>query len=194
MKEKTYIPLRAPFTEGVAEGLKAGDWVAISGYIYTARDAAHQKMKEALERGETLPFDLKGAVIYYAGPTPARPGQAVGSLGPTTSGRMDAFAPLLLQQGVKAMIGKGPRSQSVAKAIVQAGAVYLAALGGAGALLSRHVVKREVIAYPALESEAVARLEVKDFPALVALDAKGRDYYQLGPALYAAQQGVMYSK
>ena len=168
--------IHTPLTEDQIKGLKAGDQVRISGTIYTARDAAHAKMAEALEKGQPLPMELEGALIYYAGPTPA------------TSGRMDAFAPRLLAQGLKGMMGKGPRSQEVQEAVVRYGAVYFAALGGAGALLAKHVKRREVVAYPELQSEAVARLEVEDFPAIVAMDCQGGDYYKLGPWQYQREQ------
>ncbi|MBS6942245.1 MAG: Fe-S-containing hydro-lyase [Clostridiales bacterium] len=180
--------IHTPLSEDQIRGLKAGDQVRISGTIYTARDAAHAKMAEALEKGQPLPMELEGALIYYAGPTPAKPGMPVGSLGPTTSGRMDAFAPRLLTQGLKGMMGKGPRSQEVQEAVVRYGAVYFAALGGAGALLAKHVKRREVVAYPELQSEAVARLEVEDFPAIVAMDCQGGDYYKLGPWQYQREQ------
>lgn len=180
--------ITTPLTTEQIESLHAGDQVRITGTIYTARDAAHAKLVQAIENGQPLPLALCGALIYYAGPTPARPGQAVGSLGPTTSGRMDAYAPTLIAHGLRGMMGKGPRSQAVKDAMVRYGAVYLAALGGAGALLAKHVKKREVVAYPELQSEAVARLEVVDFPALVALDSRGNDHYILGPRQYGAQQ------
>lgn len=180
--------INTPLTDQQIQLLKAGDQVRITGTIYTARDAAHAKMVEALKNGQPLPMELEGALIYYAGPTPAKPGRSVGSLGPTTSGRMDAFAPTLLEHGLKGMMGKGPRNQAVRQAMIKQGAVYFAAMGGAGALLAKHVKHREVVAYPELQSEAVARLEVEDFPAIVALDCYGNDYYQLGPALYKKER------
>ena len=180
--------IHTPLTEEQIKGLKAGNQVRISGILYTARDAAHAKMTEALENGQPLPMELAGALIYYAGPTPAKPGMPVGSLGPTTSGRMDAFAPRLLEKGLKGMMGKGPRSRAVQEAVVRYGAGYFAALGGAGALLAKPVKRREVVAYPELQSEAVARLEVEDFPAIVAMDCQGRDYYELGPQQYQEEQ------
>ncbi len=180
--------INTPLTDQQIRSLKAGDQVRITGTIYTARDAAHAKMVEALKNGQPLPMELEGALIYYAGPTPAKPGRPVGSLGPTTSGRMDAFAPTLLEHGLKGMMGKGPRNQAVRQAMIKQGAVYFAAMGGAGALLAKHVKHREVVAYPELQSEAVARLEVEDFPAIVALDCYGNDYYQLGPALYKKER------
>lgn len=182
------ISITTPLTKETIGSLRAGQQVRITGVLYTARDAAHAKLVQAIEQGARLPVDLNGALIYYAGPTPAKPGRAVGSLGPTTSGRMDAYAPVLLAHGLCGMMGKGPRSQAVKDAMTRYGAVYFAALGGAGALLSRHVKKRELVAYPELQSEAVARLEVEDFPAIVALDSRGNDYYALGPAQYKAQK------
>ena len=178
------IHLQTPLTKQMLGQLKAGDEVWISGTIYTARDAAHARIVAAMEAGEALPFDLQGATIYYAGPTPNRPGRPVGALGPTTSGRMDAFAPALLDAGLCAMIGKGERNQAVREAVVRNGAVYFAAMGGAGALLARAVKAREVIAYPDLQSEAVARLTVENFPCLVALDAHGGNAYMDRPQAY----------
>lgn len=178
--------LRTPLQKEQLAQLKAGDEVWISGTIYTARDAAHARMVAAMEAGEALPFDIRGAVIYYAGPTPNRPGRPVGALGPTTSGRMDAFAPKLLDAGLCAMIGKGKRNDAVCQAVIRNGAVYLAAMGGAGALLARAVRSREVIAYPELHSEAVAKLTVEDFPCLVVLDAHGGNAYIDGPEAYRA--------
>jgi len=171
------IHIDGPFTREKLASLKAGDSVLLSGTIYTARDAAHKRMVEALARGEELPFPIKDAVIYYVGPTPAREGQAIGSAGPTTSYRMDAYAPTLLDLGQTGMIGKGPRDRSVIDAMVRNGAVYFAAIGGAGALLSKAVVSAEVIAYEDLGAEAVRRLEVRDFPVIVAIDAKGGNLY-----------------
>ncbi len=178
------VRLHTPLTKQMLSQLKAGDEVWISGTIYTARDAAHARMAAALAAGEALPFDLQGAVIYYAGPTPNPPGRPVGALGPTTSGRMDGFTPDLLDAGLCAMIGKGERNAAVCDAVVRNGAVYLAAMGGAGALLARAVRSREVIAYPELQSEAVARLIVEDFPCMVALDAHGGNAYIDGPNAY----------
>lgn len=180
--------IHTPLTKEQIESLHVGDQVCITGVIYTARDAAHAKMVQALQTNRPLPMDLQGALIYYAGPTPAKPGQPVGSLGPTTSGRMDAYAPTLLDRGLKGMMGKGPRSKQVRQAIMDNGAVYFAALGGAGALLAKHVKKRDVVAYPELQSEAVARLEVENFPAVVAMDCRGEDLYLQGPARYQEEK------
>ncbi|HBB59740.1 MAG TPA: Fe-S-containing hydro-lyase [Lachnospiraceae bacterium] len=157
--------------------LKKGDMVYLTGDIYTARDAAHARMDECLQRGEDLPFDIKGQIIYYMGPSPARPGRVTGSAGPTTASRMDRYAPKLLDMGQLGMIGKGKRSEEVKAAVVRNGAVYLAAIGGAGALLSKCIVASEIIAYEDLGTEAIRKLTVKDFPAIVVLDAEGGDLY-----------------
>ena len=168
--------------------LKAGDTVLLSGVVYTARDAAHKRLMELLDAGKPLPFPLEGSAIYYVGPTPERPGQVIGSAGPTTSGRMDAYSPRLLDLGQSIMIGKGARNQAVKDAVVRSGAVYLAALGGAGALMAASVESLEVICWEDLGCEAVRRLEVKDFPLTVILDAHGGDLYQAGPEAYLAAQ------
>jgi len=179
------IKITAPITDdSVVENLKAGDFVLISGVIYTARDAAHKRMVEALERGEELPFDLKGQIIYYAGPAPAKPGRPIGSVGPTTSYRMDPYAPKLLEAGLKGMIGKGTRSQEVIDAIVKYKGVYFGAVGGAAAYLARCVKEAEVIAYEDLGPEAVRRLVVEDFPAFVVNDVHGNDLYRMGRCQY----------
>ncbi len=157
--------------------LKAGDSVLISGMMYTARDAAHKRMTELLERGEALPFDIEGQTIYYLGPSPAKPGQIIGSAGPTTSTRMDKYTPALLDLGLKGMIGKGRRSGEVIDAMKRNGAVYFAAIGGAGALLSKAITQAQVIAWDDLGTEAVRRIEVKDFPAIVVIDSQGRNLY-----------------
>ncbi len=177
--------LHTPLSDEDVLGLKAGDNVLISGIIYTARDAAHKKMVELIEKGEPLPVDLKGQVIYYVGPAPAKPGQAIGSAGPTTSGRMDAYTPLTLEHGMKACIGKGLRNAAVKEALKKYKGVYLAAVGGAGALLSKRVTRSEVVAYPELGAEAIYRLEVKDFPATVINDTYGNDLYEEGIKAYA---------
>ncbi|NLY39203.1 MAG: Fe-S-containing hydro-lyase [Firmicutes bacterium] len=177
--------LSAPLSDNDVLQLKAGDNVLISGVIYTARDAAHKKMAELIKAGQPLPIDLKGQIIYYVGPTPAKPGQAIGSAGPTTSGRMDAYTPLILEHGLKACIGKGFRNAAVKEALQKFKGVYLAAVGGAGALLSKRVLKSEVVAYPELGAEAIYRLEVKDFPATVINDAYGNDLYEEGVKAYA---------
>lgn len=169
--------VNAPLTKETAAELKAGDYVYLTGIIYTARDAAHKRMYEALERGERLPLEMENNVIYYMGPSPARPGRPIGSAGPTTSSRMDKYAPALLDLGLKGMIGKGKRNGAVRDAIVRNGAVYFAAVGGAGALLSRSIVSSEVIAYEDLGTEAIRRLAVKEFPVIVVMDAEGNSLY-----------------
>ena len=169
--------LELPVTRQSARELRAGDLLLLRGVIYTARDAAHKRMTEALERGEELPFDMKNAAIYYAGPCPAKPGAVIGSAGPTTSYRMDAYAPKLISLGQTVMLGKGLRGQNVIDAMTRFGAVYLGATGGAGALLAQRIVKSEVIAYPDLGAEAVRRLEVYDFPAIVLIDSLGNSLY-----------------
>ncbi len=169
--------LHAPLTEAEIRQLRALDEVVISGTVYTARDMAHRRLCDAIDRGESLPIDLEGAILYFVGPTPARPSQVIGAAGPTTSARMDPFSPKLIAQGLRAMIGKGYRSQEVRQALAQYGAVHLATLGGAGALLSRHIVRAEVVAYEDLGTEAIRKLEVVDFPAIVAYDAAGGSVY-----------------
>jgi len=173
-----------PLTNETLEGLKAGDNILLTGTMYVGRDAAHKRMVEALEQGKPLPFDVKGQAIYFMGPSPARPGQPIGSAGPTTSGRMDSYSPRLIAEGLKGMIGKGMRSQEVKDAMKKHKAVYLAAIGGAGALISKTIKKSEVIAYEELGAEAVRRLEVEDFPATVVNDIYGGDLYQEGKAKY----------
>lgn len=170
--------MEVPFSKADAADLKAGDYVYLTGSIYTARDAAHKRMYEALAEGEILPIDIKNTVIYYMGPSPAREGRAIGSAGPTTASRMDKYAPALLDLGQRGMIGKGKRSQTVKEAIVRNNAVYFAAVGGAGALLSRSIVSSEVIAYDDLGTEAIRKLEVKDFPVIVVIDSQGNDLYE----------------
>ena len=166
--------------------LRAGDTVLLSGTVYTARDAAHQRMMELLDRGEPLPFPVEGSALYYVGPTPERPGEVIGSAGPTTSGRMDAYSPRLLDLGQAIMIGKGARNQAVKEAVVRNGAVYLAALGGAGALMAASVRELEIICWEDLGCEAVRKLEVENFPLTVILDSHGGDLYESGPAAYLA--------
>ncbi len=173
-----------PLTDEVLIELKVGDNVLLSGVIYAARDSAHRRMVEALDQGKPLPFDIKGQIVYYMGPSPARPGQPIGAAGPTTSCRMDVYSPRLMAEGLKGMIGKGMRSQTVKEAMKKHRAVYLAAIGGAGALISKSIKKSEVIAYEELGAEAVRRLEVEDFPATVANDVYGGDIYQEGKARY----------
>lgn len=167
-----------PFDSSVSTTFKAGDYVYLTGTIYTARDAAHKRMYEALERGEKLPFDVKNNTIYYMGPSPAREGRPIGSAGPTTASRMDKYAPSLLDLGLIGMIGKGKRNPAVHEAIVRDKAVYFAAVGGAGALLSKCITSSEVIAYDDLGTEAVRKLTVKDFPVIVVIDSDGRDLYE----------------
>lgn len=170
--------ISAPISDEAAKSLKAGDYVYITGKIYTARDAAHKRMAEALLQGEELPMDMNHNIIYYMGPSPAREGRAIGSAGPTTSSRMDKYAPALLDLGLKGMIGKGKRSQQVIDAIIRNDAVYFAAVGGAGALLSQRIVSSKIIAYEDLGTEAIRELEVKDFPVIVVIDSKGNNLYE----------------
>lgn len=180
--------ITTPLTEDKIKDLKAGDNILISGVIYTGRDAAHKRMVEALEKGEDLPFDVKDQIIYYVGPTPAKEGQAIGSAGPTTSYRMDAYTPQLLDQGLKGMVGKGKRSDEVVESIKKNGAVYLAAIGGAAALIGKCVKTAEVIAYDDLGAEAVRRLEVEDLPVVVVIDKDGNNYYEIGQKEYLDTQ------
>lgn len=170
--------INVPFDSSISTTLKAGDYVYLTGTIYTARDAAHKRMYEALQKGEELPFDVKNNTIYYMGPSPAREGRPIGSAGPTTASRMDKYAPSLLDLGLIGMIGKGKRNQAVHEAIVRDKAVYFAAVGGAGALLSKCITSSEVIAYDDLGTEAIRKLTVKDFPVIVVIDAEGRDLYE----------------
>jgi fumarate hydratase subunit beta len=167
-----------PLTEDVVRQLKAGDEVEISGVIYTARDMAHRRLCQAIRDSQSLPFDIKGAIIYFMAPTPARPGKVIGAAGSTTSSRMDEFSPVLIEAGLRAMMGKGYRSQAVRDAMKKFGAVHLFTIGGAGALLSKFIEKSEVIAYDDLGTEAIRRLEVVNFPAIVAYDAAGRSIYK----------------
>lgn len=170
--------LHPPLSEEVIKSLKIGDEIEISGIIYTARDMVHKRLCQAIENGEKLPFELEGAIVYFVGPTPARPGRAIGSAGPTTSSRMDAFSPKLIAKGLRAMIGKGYRNDEVREALKKYGAVHLATIGGAGALLSKHIIAAEIIAYEELGTEAIRKLEIIDFPAIVAYDANGRSVYK----------------
>ena len=169
--------LTTPLTKEAAAQLHAGDMVFLTGTIYTARDAAHKRMAKALEEGRSLPIEMRDTIIYYMGPSPARDGRPIGSAGPTTASRMDKYAPDLLDMGMIAMIGKGRRSAAVKEAIIRNGAVYLAAIGGAGALLSKSITGAEVVAYEDLGTEAIRRLEVKDFPCIVVFDSFGNDLY-----------------
>lgn len=178
------IKITPPLTDDVIVTLKAGDRVLITGVIYTGRDMAHKYLVEGRRKGERPPFELKGQILYYTGPTPAAPGKQIGSAGPTTSYRMDKYTPSLLERGLKGMIGKGPRGQEVKDAIKKHTAVYFAAIGGAGALISKAIRKAEVIAYPELGTEAVMRLEVEDFPAVVVNDVHGGDLYRMGVEKY----------
>ena len=170
--------VNVPFGSETAADLKAGDYVYLTGTIFTARDAAHKRMYEALQNGEKLPLELQNNVIYYMGPSPAREGRAIGSAGPTTSSRMDKYAPSLLDLGLIGMIGKGKRSKEVKDAIVRNGAVYFAAVGGAGALLSKSITESEVIAYDDLGTEAIRKLKIEKFPVIVVIDSKGNDLYE----------------
>jgi fumarate hydratase subunit beta len=183
-EEKDGKRVQLPLTQEAVEGLRAGDHVLLSGVIYTARDAAHRRMVEALEKGDPLPFDIKGAVIYYVGPTPARPGRVIGAAGPTTAMRLNPYTPVLMKHGLKATIGKGGRNQAVRDALKQHKGVYFIAVGGLGALLSKRIKKAEVVAYEDLGTEAVRRLEVEDFPVIVANDMYGNDLLEQGKARY----------
>lgn len=173
-----------PLTPEKIRELKAGDMVVISGVIYTGRDAAHKRMTKAIAESKELPIDLEGQIIYYVGPCPAGPGQVIGSCGPTTSGRVDSYTPTLLDLGLKGMIGKGPRNPAVIESMKKNGAVYFAAIGGAGAAIARSVKKAEIVAYDELGPEAIYRLEVEEFPCIVAIDSAGRDLYKTGIETY----------
>jgi len=176
------VPL--PLTDETLKDLRAGDNILLTGVIYVGRDAAHKRMVEALDQGKPLPFDIRGQTVYFMGPSPAKPGKPIGAAGPTTSGRMDAYSPRLIAEGLKGMIGKGMRSQAVKDAMKKYKAVYLAAIGGAGALIAKSIKKSEVIAYEELGAEAIRRLEVEDFPVTVINDIYGGDLYQEGKARY----------
>lgn len=182
MAEK--IRITTPLTEEVSRTLKVGDSVLITGKIYSARDAAHKAMTEALARGEELPIDWHDKIVYYLGPTPAKPGDPIGSAGPTTSGRMDAYTPTMLDQGIKGMIGKGSRKPAVHESMKKNGATYFAAVGGAAALIAKSIKSYTVIAYEDLGPEALAELEVVDFPCIVVGDTEGNDYYKMAPEPY----------
>lgn len=179
--------INVPMSKEDAGNLKAGDYVYLTGVIYTARDAAHKRMDETLNNGETLPIDMNSNVIYYMGPSPAREGRPIGSAGPTTSSRMDKYAPRLLDMGLTGMIGKGKRSVQVKEAIRRNGAVYFAAVGGAGALLSKSIISSKVIAYDDLGTESIRELQVKDFPAIVVIDAEGNDLYETAVTEYCEE-------
>ena len=180
--------ITTPITSEVTKDLHTGDYVYISGTIYVARDEAHKRMIEALDRNENLPIDIKDATIYYMGPSPARKGRPIGSAGPTTASRMDKYAPRLLDLGQKAMIGKGKRSKEVIDAIIRNQAVYFAAIGGAGALLSKCITKSEVICYDDLGAEAIRKLEVKDFPVIVVIDSQGNNLYETAVKEFCIQE------
>ncbi len=176
--------ITVPFDKDTVKELKAGDYVYLTGTIYTARDAAHKRMYEAIQRGETLPFDIEGNVIYYMGPSPAREGRPIGSAGPTTASRMDKYTPTLLDLGMRGMIGKGRRTEAVRESMMKNQAVYFAAVGGAGALLSKSITQAEVIAYEDLGTEAIRKLEVKDFPVIVVMDCEGNNLYDMAIEQY----------
>ena len=176
--------ITTPITEEITKDLKAGDYVYITGTIYVARDAAHKRMYEALQNGEALPFDIEGNVIYYMGPSPAREGRPIGSAGPTTASRMDKYTPALLELGMRGMIGKGRRTEAVRESMMKNQAVYFAAVGGAGALLSKSILQAEVIAYEDLGTEAIRKLEIKDFPVIVVMDCEGNNLYDMAIEQY----------
>lgn len=176
--------ITVPFGEKEAKELKSGDYVYLTGTIYTARDAAHKRMYETLKQGGELPFDIRNNIIYYMGPSPAREGRPIGSAGPTTASRMDKYAPMLLDLGQRGMIGKGKRTEAVREAIIRNNAVYFAAVGGAGALLSKSIVSSEVIAYDDLGTEAIRKLEVKNFPVIVVIDSEGNNLYETAIEAY----------
>lgn len=182
------ISIRTPLHREDARKLRSGDSCLLSGVIYTARDAAHKRLCELIAEGKELPLDIKDSIIYFVGPTPARPGEAIGSAGPTTSYRMDAYSPILIAQGQTGMIGKGKRSAEVIDAMKEHGAVYFGAIGGCGALLSQCIKKAEVIAYDDLGAEAIRRLEVEDFPVVVIIDSEGNNLYESGRAAYLSQK------
>lgn len=176
--------ITVPFGKETAKELKSGDYVYLTGTIYTARDAAHKRMYETLEEGGSLPIDIQDAMIYYMGPSPAREGRPIGSAGPTTASRMDKYAPTLLELGQRGMIGKGKRTDAVRQALMRNGAVYFAAVGGAGALLSKSIISSEVVAYDDLGTEAIRKLEVKDFPVIVVIDTEGNNLYETAIEAY----------
>lgn len=176
--------INTPLTDETAKSLRAGDRVLLNGIIYTGRDAAHKRLVEMLDKGEDLPMDIKDQTIYYVGPCPAKPGQAIGSAGPTTSGRMDAYTPQLMDAGLRGMIGKGLRSKAVVDSIIKHNGVYFAAIGGAGALLAEAIKEAEVIAFPELGAEAIYKLRVENFPVTVIIDSEGNDLYKSGKEQY----------
>ena len=178
------MKLNTPLTEKKIAQLSAGDQIKLSGYIYTARDQAHKKLYDLIKNDKELPIELKNSIIYYTGPAPAKEGQVIGSCGPTTSYRMDQYTPALLKQGLKGMIGKGPRSEPVKQAIQEHKAVYFAAVGGAAALLSKSIIEAKVVAYPELKTEAIRKLKISDFPVVVVNDIQGNDLYEIGQNKY----------
>ena len=182
------IPVSAPLSREQAKTLRAGDSCLISGTIYTARDAAHKRLCELIEQGRELPLEIRDSVIYFVGPSPAKSGQVIGSAGPTTSYRMDAYSPVLIARGQTGMIGKGKRGPEVIAAMKEHGAVYFGAIGGCGALLSKCIKKSELVAYEDLGAEAIRRLEVENFPAIVIIDSQGNNLYETGPAAYLAAE------
>ncbi len=182
------VILEAPFTDDKIKSLKVGEMVYISGTIYTGRDAAHKRLCEMIEKGEEMPFDFRGQAIYYAGPCPAKPGKPIGSVGPTTGGRMDAYSPVLIEHGLKVMIGKGSRSEEVVNSIKNHTGVYLAAIGGAAALMARCVESAEVIAFDDLGTEAIRKLQVNQLPVIVVIDSEGNNSYELGREKYAVKE------
>lgn len=179
--------LTTPLTHDQIKDLKAGDQVSITGVIYSARDAAHKNMVDGLKENKPLPIDVEGQVIYYAGPTPAKPGKVIGSCGPTTSGRMDAYSPEMMEHGLKGMIGKGPRSSVVIESMKKNGAVYFAAIGGAAALIADKIKKVDIVCYEELGPEAIRRMEVEDYPCIVAVDSEGNDLYKIGLEKYRVE-------
>lgn len=176
--------IQTPLTDQTIKGLKAGDRVLLNGIIYTGRDAAHGRLVEMMEKGEKLPIEIEGQTIYYVGPCPAKPGRVIGSAGPTTSGRMDAYAPTLMEKGLKGMIGKGVRNREVVDSIIKNKVIYFAAIGGAGALLAEAIKEAQVVAFDDLGPEAIYKLRVKDFPVTVVIDSKGNDLYTIGKEEY----------
>lgn len=182
------LNIKSPLDAATIKSLRSGDQVLITGVIYVARDAAHQRLVETLDQGKPLPFDMRGQTIYYMGPTPAKPGQVIGAAGPTTSGRMDIYSPRLMAAGLRAMIGKGRRAAAVKKAMKKYKAVYLAAVGGTGALIAQNIKKSEIIAYEEMGAEAVLRIEVANFPAIVINDIYGGDLYEEGKAQYQVEK------
>lgn len=178
------IKIQAPFDKSAIKDLKAGDDVLITGIIIAARDAAHKRLMEAYNNNMEIPIDLKNQVIYYLGPSPAKPGEIIGAAGPTTSGRMDKYTPMMLELGISAMIGKGYRNKEVEESIIKHKAIYMVAIGGAGALIAKSIKSYEVLAYEDLGAEAIARLEVVDFPAIVVIDSRGNNFYEIGQNKY----------